>query len=55
MIKNKTIINKIKEKTGADEVMQKFLLDVTNHETESSQYNKKYKELIDRAVGGEEK
>lgn len=54
MIKNQTIIDKIKEQTSDDKVMQEFLLDIINHENENSQYTRKYKALIEKAVGGEE-
>lgn len=40
MIKNTAIIDKIKEKTKNDENMREFLLDIINHENESSQYTK---------------
>lgn len=55
MIKNQTIIEKIKEQTSDDKVMQEFLLDIINHENENSQYTRKYKALIEKAVGGEDK
>ncbi len=55
MIKNQTIIEKLKEKTGEDKVMQEFLLDIVNHENENSQYTRKYKALIEKAVGGDSK
>ena len=32
MIKNQTIIEKIKEQTSDDKVMQEFLLNIINHE-----------------------
>lgn len=50
MIKNQTIIQKIQEKTQNDSAMQEFLLDIINHENESSQYTKEYNKLIDKAV-----
>ncbi len=53
MIKNQTIIEKIKEETKNDMVMQEFLLDITNHENENSQYKNKYNTLIRKAVGGD--
>lgn len=54
MIKNQTIKEKIKTKTKNDNVMQEFLLDIIEHENESSQYSKKYKSLIDKALKNEE-
>lgn len=50
MIKNQTIIQKIQEKTQNDSAMQEFLLDIINHENESSQYTKEYNKLIDKAI-----
>lgn len=50
MIKNSTIIEKIKDKTKNDVSMQKFLLDILNHENENSQYTKEYEKLIDKAL-----
>jgi hypothetical protein len=55
MIKNQTIIEKLKERTADDKIMQEFLLDIINHENENSQYTRKYKSLIEKAVGGEGK
>lgn len=52
MIKNTTIIEKIKEKTKNDAEMQKFLLDIVNRENENSQYTKEYERLIRKAVKG---
>ena len=49
MIKNQTIIEKIKEQTSDDKVMQEFLLNIINHENENSQYTRKYKALIEKA------
>lgn len=54
MIKNQTIINKIKEQTADDKVMQGFLLDIINHENENCQYTRKYKALIEKAIGGDD-
>ena len=50
MIKNQTIKEKLDEKTKNDKAMRDFLFDIVNHENESSQYTKKYKELIDLAL-----
>ena len=50
MIKNSTIIEKIKDKTKNDASMQTFLLDILNHENENSQYTKEYEKLIDKAL-----
>lgn len=50
MIKNQTIIKKIKDKTKNNLAMQSFLLDIVNHENESSQYRKEYTKLIDKAL-----
>lgn len=50
MIKNSTIIEKIKEKTKSDINMQNFLMDILNHENENSQYTKEYEKLIDKAL-----
>lgn len=50
MIKNTAIIEKIKEKTKNDEGMRNFLLDIINHENESSQYTKEYEKLIKKAI-----
>lgn len=50
MIKNQTIKDKLDEKTKNDKAMHDFLLDIVNHENESSQYSKKYSELIDKAI-----
>ena len=47
---NKTIKEKLDEKTKNDKAMRDFLFDIVNHENESSQYTKKYKELIDLAL-----
>ena len=53
MIKNQTIKDKIDEQTKDDPVMREFLLEIINQESESSQYTRKYKNLIDNAVGGD--
>lgn len=50
MIKNTTIIEKIKEKTKNDEGMQSFLLNIVNYENENTQYTKEYERLIDIAL-----
>ena len=50
MIKNTTIIDKIKEKTKNDAGMKDFLLDIVDHENENSQYTKEYEKLIEQAV-----
>ncbi len=50
MIKNQTIIQKIQDKTKNDLAMQDFLLNIVNHENESSQFTKEYNKLIDKAV-----
>ena len=50
MIKNTTIIEKIKDKTQHDMGMQAFLLDIVNHENENTQYTKEYEKLIEEAI-----
>lgn len=50
MIKNQTIIQKIQDKTKNDLAMQDFLLNIVNHQNESSQFTKEYNKLIDKAV-----
>ncbi|QRN84662.1 hypothetical protein JR334_06610 [Clostridia bacterium] len=50
MIKNLTIKALLEEKTKNDKAMRDFLFDIVNHENESCQYSKKYKELIDLAL-----
>lgn len=50
MIKNQTIKDKIDEKTKDDAVMNEFIYAIINQEMESSQYTKKYTELINKAV-----
>lgn len=50
MIKNNTIVEKVKEETKDDLVMQQFIMEILNHETESSQFKNKYSSLIKDAV-----
>ncbi|WP_174919139.1 hypothetical protein [Peptacetobacter hominis] len=50
MIKNKSIINKIKEKTKDDADMSMFLINILNHENDNSQYKKEYEKLIDKYI-----
>lgn len=52
MIKNQTIIDKLNDRTKEDDIMRDFLLDIINHENENSQYTRKYKSLIEKAVEG---
>lgn len=50
MIKNSIIIEKIIDKTKNNQAMQEFLLNIINHENESSQYTKEYTKLIEDAI-----
>ena len=50
MISNKGIIEKINSKTEGNDIMNKFLMDILEHENENSHYSKKYKQLIEKAV-----
>ena len=56
-IKNKTIEEKLREKTADDPIMQSFLLDIVGNEYKTTQYKKFYNDAIDRAMdaqnGGE--
>ncbi len=49
-IKNKTIEEKLKEKTKDDPAMQEFLLGIVGNEYKTTQYNKYYKEAIEKAI-----
>lgn len=49
MALNRTILQKLNEKTINDKVMQEFLTDILNYETKSkSWYEKEYRKLIDK-------
>ena len=50
MITNSTIVEKIIEKTKNEPILQKFILDIVNHENETSQYNAEYTKLIEKAI-----
>ena len=50
MISNKAIIEKINSKTEGHDIMNKFLMDILEHENENAHYSKKYKQLIEKAV-----
>ena len=50
MIANEKIKEKVLEHTKDDEIMQKFLVDIINHETESTQFRNYYKNLISEAA-----
>ena len=49
-IKNTTIVEKLKEATKNDPVMQEFLLAVVGNEYRTTQFNKIYKAEIDKAI-----
>ena len=54
MIKNETIRVKIEEKTNDDPAMREFLNDIIENEYISSNYSRKYKAAIEKAVKSEE-
>ncbi len=55
MIKNSTIREKIDKKTETRPAMRAFLTEIIENEYISSNYSKKYKAAIEKAVKDEEK
>jgi len=50
MIQNQLILEKLKTKTGKDEVMHDFILSIMTNESEGKQYNKYFRSEIDKSV-----
>mgnify|MGYP001083696251 FL=1 len=50
MIQNQLILEKLKAKTGKDEVMHDFILSIMTNESEGKQYNKYFRSEIDKSV-----
>lgn len=55
MIKNETIRERIENKTSDRPAMRAFLTEIIENEYLSSNYSKKYKAAIERAVKSEDK